>query len=126
MKDRSTKRWQLRIALAAAAILTVAACRETRTEPATPPSREWVEISIFCQVCPEPWGDDDNIEPFFASEGITVHDRRRVNRESVCEAESCPSYVKKEILVDSSQVQMVYEILTGYPGVVGNFDRLTE
>jgi len=74
-------------------------------------SKEWVEISIFCQCCKEPWGDDANIKSFFEDKEVKVYDINIESRGMVCEACNCPSYEIKEILVDIINKEKALEIL---------------
>ncbi|MBU7027168.1 MAG: hypothetical protein HXS48_09505 [Theionarchaea archaeon] len=74
--------------------------------------KEWVEISIFCQCCPQPWGRDENIQSFFEERGITVYDITIRSRGGVCEACTCLSYEIKEILIDKKDKDKVSEILS--------------
>jgi hypothetical protein len=75
--------------------------------------REWVEISVFTQAYPEPWGDDSNIQHFFAQKGIEVYNVKIKNR-TVCEALNCPSYKLKEVLISHRDKEKIGGILKEY------------
>jgi hypothetical protein len=77
-------------------------------------TKEWIEISIFCQCCEEPWKNDINIKSFFEDKKINIYDVKIKSRGPVCEECSCPSYKIKEILVDSINKEKVLEILNSY------------
>ena len=77
-------------------------------------SKEWVEISLFCQCCKEPWGDDADIKSFFEDIGINVYDVEIKSRGVVCEACSCESYDIKKILIDSIDKEDLLIILDEY------------
>ena len=98
------------IGLAIIGIILINGCVKQDTNNA----QEWVEISVFCQCCEEPWGNDDNIKSFFEDKGINVYDVKIESRGMVCEACSCPSYKIKEILVDSINKEKVSGILNDY------------
>ena len=98
--------------LAVIGIVLISGCVEEK-------AKEWVEISVFCQCCCEPWGIDDNITSFFKEKGVGAYDVDIRSRGLVCEACNCPSYEIKEVLIDSRDKDKVLKILSDY----GNISR---
>ena len=81
-------------------------------------TEEWIEISVFTQQYPEPWGNDDNIKKFFEQRGVVIYNIN-INSRIVCEALNCPSYELKEILVSKNDINKAIEILNKFKTDLG-------
>jgi hypothetical protein len=76
-----------------------------------PEPRSWVEISVFCQCCPTPWGkSESDIRPYFQRYKIPVY-RYQTEPRIVCAACSCPTNLKQLIQVRTEDVPRVQNLL---------------
>ena len=113
----------MRARAATALLICLLAPASIGAEP--PPSRAWVEISVFCQCCDPPWGKSPaEIRPFFRRYGVRVLGYRKEER-MVCAACSCPPPLRQMIRVRAQDVPRVRALLAEAPAAPGEGPRLS-